>query len=60
MEKMLQNIYHKKQTELDDLDGNSENYLHNFERDSDEDGLYPQQDSEGMIVGVGNGNSNIT
>lgn len=61
MEKMLQGIYHKKQTEMDDLEQNSDNYLDNYQRDSSsEEGMYPQQDSEGMILGVGMGNSNIT
>lgn len=60
MEKMLQNIYHKKQSELEDGDNNSDNYLNNYEHDSNSDNGYPQQDGDGMILGVGMGNSNIT
>lgn len=42
MEKMLQNIYHKKQQELDDNEGSDEeNYLANFDGDMNSDGGYP-------------------
>lgn len=61
MEKMLQNIYHKKQTEMDD-ENNSDNYLNHYDsvEYDDEDMQPPQQDGDGMIMGVGMGNSNIT
>ena len=65
LEKQLQGIYHKKQTELDeandrDYDGDDFMFPSNYDRDSNSDDMYPQQDSEGMIMGVGPGNSNIT
>lgn len=41
MEKMLQSIYHKKQSELEDGDNNSDNYLNNYEHDSLSDNGYP-------------------
>lgn len=40
MEKMLQNIYHKKQLELDDNGSDEENYLANFDGDMNSDGGY--------------------
>ena len=44
------------------MDGNEDSEgedLPNFEDDLNSDD-YPQQDSEGMIMGIGMGNSNIT
>ena len=42
------------------MDDNEFMFPQNYDRDSNEDDAYPQQDSEGMIMGVGMGNSNIT
>jgi hypothetical protein len=51
LEKKLQSIYHKKQQEMEDQE--------EFQFDESNDD-YLQQDSEGMIMGVGMGNSNMT
>jgi len=57
MEKMLQAIYQKKQAEIET--GGSMDSGHIYDR-SDGSNDFLQQDSDGMIMGVGPGNSNIT
>lgn len=52
LEKMLQSIYQKKQEELEQVDQGMDG---SFE----DEAAVAQQDSEGMIMGQGNGNSNI-